>query len=157
MRQCGRHDLMPVPRSKTRWPRWLRPKPRRRRPNLARDAFTQAFRHAATEQTPFPLEALHTQCQDWVRAEPDADARALRMALLLAGLDQWGLAFSQAFGIQAIPPLTALIGALRTGLDPEDEARFQQQFETHSTPPRPPPSISRSPCAARSTWPCGTP
>lgn len=97
--------------------------------DLARDAFTRAFRHAAAESSPFPLDALRAQCLDWVRAGPGAEARALRMALLLAGLDQWGLAFSQAFGIQAIPPLTALIGALRTGLDPEEDVRFQRQFE----------------------------
>ncbi|MFV0284499.1 MAG: hypothetical protein ACK5JE_12015 [Castellaniella sp.] len=97
--------------------------------DLARDAFTQAFRHAASAPAAFPLEALRRQCQDWVRAAADNEARALRMALLLAGLDQWGLAFSQAFGIQAIPPLTALIGSLRTGLDPADDARFQRQFE----------------------------
>ncbi|MDY0308690.1 MAG: hypothetical protein RBR29_02700 [Castellaniella sp.] len=97
--------------------------------DLARDAFTQAFRHAATESAPFALDTLHAQCLDWIQADPHDQAQALRMALLLAGLDQWGLAFSQAFGIQSIPPLTALIGALRTGLSPPDEARFQQQFE----------------------------
>ncbi|CDM23975.1 hypothetical protein BN940_07546 [Castellaniella defragrans 65Phen] len=97
--------------------------------DLARDAFTRAFRHAAAEPASFPLDTLRTQCLDWVRADAGADARAVRMALLLAGLDQWGLAFSQAFGIQAIPSLTALIGALRTGLDPAEDARFQHQFE----------------------------
>ncbi|KAB0623095.1 hypothetical protein [Castellaniella defragrans] len=98
--------------------------------DLARDAFTQAFRHAAAaESAPVPPDALRTQCLDWVRAGPGDDVRAVRMALLLAGLDQWGLAFSQAFGIQAIPSLTALIGALRTGLDPEEDARFQHRFE----------------------------
>ena len=98
--------------------------------DLARDVFTQAFRHAAGASSPFPLDTLHRTCLDWVQAGADADARALRMALLLTGLDQWGLAFSQAFGIQAIPPLTALIGALRTGLSPADEALFQQHYET---------------------------
>src|SRR5690606_31909748 len=97
--------------------------------DLARDIFTQAFRHAAGESAPFPLDATHRHCLEWVQAAADADARALRMALLLTGLDQWGLTFSQAFGIQAIPPLTALIGALRTGLSPADEALFQQHYE----------------------------
>lgn len=97
--------------------------------DLARESFTQAFRHAAAESSSFPQEALRTQCLEWVQSDPDAEARALRMALLLAGLDQWGLAFSQAFGIQAIPPLTTLIGALRTSLGPEDDARFQRQFD----------------------------
>ena len=96
--------------------------------DLARDVFTRAFRHAAGESSPFPLDALHDRCLDWVRADDRTDARALRMALLLAGLDQWGLAFSQAFGIQTIPPLTALIGALRTGLDPTADALFQQHY-----------------------------
>src|SRR5690606_38878024 len=38
-------------------------------------------------------------------------------------------AFSQAFGIQTIPPLTALIGALRTSLSPADEALFQRHYD----------------------------
>jgi len=101
--------------------------------DLARDAFTRAFRHAAAESSTFPQDALRKQCLDWIQSVPDSETRALRMALLLSGLDQWGLAFSQAFGIQAIPPLTALIGALRTGLDPADDARFQQQFEALDT------------------------
>ena len=101
--------------------------------DLTRDAFTQAFRHAAGESSPFPLDTLHRHCLDWVQADPGTEARALRMALLLAGLDQWGLAFSQAFGIQAIPPLTALIGALRTGLSPADEALFQRHYEALET------------------------
>ena len=70
--------------------------------DLARESFTQAFRHAAAESSSFPQEALRTQCLEWVQSDPDAEARALRMALLLAGLDQWGLAFSQAFGIQRL-------------------------------------------------------
>ena len=34
--------------------------------DLARDAFTRAFRHAAAESSPFPLDALRARCQDWV-------------------------------------------------------------------------------------------
>ena len=98
--------------------------------DLARDIFTQAFRHAAGEPVPFPLDTTHRHCLDWVQTAADADARALRMALLLTGLDQWGLAFSQAFDIQAIPPLSALIGALRTGLSPADEALFHRHYES---------------------------
>ena len=97
--------------------------------DLARDVFTRAFRLAASESSTVPLDTLHQRCRDWVQADASPQARALRMALLLTGLDQWGLAFSQAFGIQAIPPLTGLISSLRTGLSPDEEALFQQQYE----------------------------
>ncbi len=53
----------------------------------------------------------------------------MRLALLISGLDQWGLAYTQAFGLTAIHPLTALMGGLRTRLDAREESRFQQYFE----------------------------
>jgi hypothetical protein len=39
------------------------------------------------------------------------------------------LAYSQAFGLQAIVGLSELVGALRTSLDERAEARFQRHFE----------------------------
>lgn len=96
---------------------------------LAQDLFTQVFRQAADPRA----ECLapgdpRANGSAWCSAADTPDAQALRLALLLTGLDQWGLAFSQAFGIVAMPALSALLGDLRTALDPQADARFQQQF-----------------------------
>jgi len=96
---------------------------------LAQELFTQAFRQAAAEA---PREAPAdpaARAREWTAAAPSPDAAALRLALLLVGLDQWGLAFSQAFGITGIPPLTQLIGELRMRTDAAEDARLQQQLE----------------------------
>ena len=98
---------------------------------MAQDAFTQVFRltlsgdAAAVELGVSNMEPL---CRNWANAGATDEARALRLALLVAGMDQWGLAYSQAFGLSAIPGLTALLGMLRNGLSPEADARFEQQF-----------------------------
>ncbi|WP_323000227.1 hypothetical protein [Castellaniella sp.] len=96
---------------------------------LAREAFTQTFRHAAADASTDQATDILARCQAWVGAASNPDAAALRMALLLTGLDQWGLAFSQAFGITAIPSLTRLISDLRTQTDAAQDARLQQQLE----------------------------
>jgi hypothetical protein len=44
------------------------------------------------------------------------------------GIDQWGLAWCQAFRLSAIPGVSELLGELRTGLDAAADARFQQAF-----------------------------
>jgi len=56
------------------------------------------------------------------------DARALRQALLLAGLDQWGQAWSRAYGAGAMTGLSELLGVLRDALDPAAEAAVQAAF-----------------------------
>lgn len=97
---------------------------------LAQGLFTQLFRDAAQGQGLSPaIESTLSPCLEWVHQVNDLDAQALRLALLLMGLDQWGLAFSQAFSITAMPGLTTLIGQLRTDLAPQAEAQFQQKFE----------------------------
>lgn len=99
---------------------------------LAQEAFARVFRLSVSETDTARRKGvgeLRADLAEWAQGGGDAQARALRLALLLAGMDQWGLAWSQAFGLVAIPGLTELIGALRTGLDPADEARFLQQFE----------------------------
>ncbi len=99
---------------------------------LAQDAFAQAFRLSVGEAGQNGgVAGLHAELARWA-ADADAageDARALRLALLLAGLDQWGLAWSGAFGLTAIPALSELVGRLRTGLDAQAEARFLRYFE----------------------------
>ena len=98
---------------------------------MAQDAFAQIFRltlagdPAALEIGVANIEPL---CRNWVRAGTDDNARALRLALLVGGIDQWALAYSQVFGLTAIPGVTALLGTFRNGLDAAADARFQQQF-----------------------------
>lgn len=98
---------------------------------MAQDAFAQVFRlsvegdeKAAGEGVANLIEAL----SNWAKAGEGGEARALRLAMLVTGLDQWGVAYSRAFGLQAIPALSALLGGLRTGLDAEADARFSRQF-----------------------------
>jgi hypothetical protein len=98
---------------------------------MAQDAFTQVFRLTlAGDTTALELGVANMEplCRNWAQAAAGDDARALRLALLVAGMDQWGLAYSQAFGLTAIPGLTALLGTLRNSLDAAADARFQQQF-----------------------------
>ncbi|MGB5207764.1 MAG: hypothetical protein WBN76_08625, partial [Azonexus sp.] len=61
-------------------------------------------------------------------AGANGEARTLRRALLAAGLDQWGLAYSQAFDLAAIAPLSTLLDSLRSTMDAAEDARFQQAF-----------------------------
>ena len=74
------------------------------------------------------LGEVSARCWNWSQAAGDEAGRALRLALLISGLDQWGLAYTQAFRLAAIPALTSLIGGLRTRLDAAGDARFQQYF-----------------------------
>ena len=99
---------------------------------MAQDAFTTLFRltlDGDQEKLGAALAELDSRGRNWCQAGDGAEASALRMALLISGLDQWGLAYTQAFGLTAIPALSALLGALRSSLDSADDARFQRYFE----------------------------
>jgi hypothetical protein len=98
---------------------------------MAQDAFTAVFRLSADTEAngrDAALQEVEERCRNWCAAGAGEDACALRRALLIGGLDQWGLAYTQAFGLTAIPALTALLGGLRTRLEPQEEARFQNFF-----------------------------
>ncbi len=58
----------------------------------------------------------------------EGEARALRQAMLLSGLDQWGQAWSSAYGAGAMTGLSELLGVLRDTLDPAAEAAVQAAF-----------------------------
>jgi len=49
----------------------------------------------------------------------------VRRTLLLSGLDQWGLAFSDTFGHAALGGVSALVSLLRNDLDVQEEALCQ--------------------------------
>lgn len=99
---------------------------------LAQDVFGEIFRKA---YDPDPAElskavtALQARCIKWCEEGDRSEAQLMRLALLITGLDQWGLAYTQTFNLTAIPPLTALISSLRTGLNEQSDALFQQFFE----------------------------
>jgi hypothetical protein len=98
---------------------------------MAQDIFASIFRQAfSADQEAFgkAMSDVEFQCVQWCLAGAGADAQAVRLALLVSGLDQWGLAYSQAFDLSAIPALSALLGALRNRLDAPGEARFQWFF-----------------------------
>ena len=98
--------------------------------HMAQDVFAQVFRLSAETgpgQATKALGELETRCINWCKAG-GAAGHPLRAALLIGGLDQWGLAYSQAFNLNAIPALSGLIGKLRHILDPQADARFQQLF-----------------------------
>jgi hypothetical protein len=83
---------------------------------LAQDGFTHSFR--LTLET--PAETLQAsiaeaakKLSDWASEPAAPELSALRMGMLLSGLDQWGLAFSQAFGAAAMAGLSTLVNALR--------------------------------------------
>ncbi len=99
---------------------------------MAQEAFARLFR-LGVEGDMAALAAAATElestCRQWSQAASSDDGRALRLALLVSGIDQWGLAYAQAFGLTGLPALSALLGSLRNGLDAVADARFQQQFD----------------------------
>lgn len=107
------------------------PETQRLAARMAQEVFAGTFRQAVdpdAAETARAMAEVEAHCADWCRAGDSEDARAMRLALLVSGLDQWGLAYSQAFNLSAIPALSALIGALRTRLDARSDARFQWFF-----------------------------
>ena len=98
---------------------------------MAQDAFTRLFRlmlEGDAEAVAAAVSELAGRSRNWAQAGADDEARALRLALLLSGIDQWGLAWCQAFRLSAIPGVSQLLGELRTGLDAMADARFQRAF-----------------------------
>lgn len=99
--------------------------------SVAQDAFTRIFRllaagdEAAAE---IGLPIIERRAKEWAEQGATPEANTLRLALLISGMDQWGVAWSQAFELTALPGLTAMLGALRNPLDTQAAARFEQQF-----------------------------
>lgn len=98
---------------------------------MVQDAFTRIFRLTVEGNQAVLRDAVDEIARlsrNWIRAAADDDARALRLAMLVNGLDQWNLAWCRAFGLASIPAADALLDVLRDGWDVAAEARFQQQF-----------------------------
>lgn len=108
---------------------WADQELQRHAARMTQEAFALAFR-ASIGETGIDLGEVKSRLANWVRAGASDEARALRLALAVAGLDQWGLAYSGAFGLAAIPALSELVGDLRTAQDERADARFLQMFAT---------------------------
>ena len=96
---------------------------------MAQDAFAGIFRltlNGSAKEMEDALAEVEPRCFNWCQAGNSNEAQALRMALLISGIDQWGLAYSQTFGLNAIPGVTSLLGQLRGRLEPQLDALFQQ-------------------------------
>lgn len=99
---------------------------------LAQDIFAGVFRQAFTpdpEQLGKILAEFESRGIEWCQAGESDASRILRLAMLITGLDQWGLAYTQAFNLKAIPALTALISSLRSRLNAQSDVSFQQFFQ----------------------------
>lgn len=108
------------------------PEEQRRAARTVQDAFARVFRLTLEADEAVRTQeagALRDALANWSRAAEGEEAGALRMAMLLSGLDQWGVAYCRAFGLSALPVLSALVGDLRTALDPQAEARFLANFD----------------------------
>nr|WP_230976698.1 hypothetical protein [Pseudothauera rhizosphaerae] len=108
------------------------PEEQRRAARMAQDAFARVFRLSVEEDDAGRARGVaevREALANWSAAGGGEAGPALRLAMLLSGLDQWGMAYSRAFGLNALPGLSELVGALRTGLDARAEARFLVQFE----------------------------
>ena len=98
---------------------------------MAQDAFAGIFRltlNGSDKEMEEALTEVEPRCFNWCQAGSTNEAKALRMALLITGIDQWGLAYSQTFGLNAIPGVTSLLGQLRARLEPQADALFLQFF-----------------------------
>lgn len=98
---------------------------------LAQDIFAEVFRKAFTPDPELlgkTLADAEARCIEWCQKGASSEEQLLRLAMLVTGLDHWGLAYTQTFSLTAIPALTALIAALRSRLNAQSDESFQQFF-----------------------------
>lgn len=92
---------------------------------LAQDGFAHAFRltvEAPASERQKPIIAAVKKLGDWINDPADREQSALRSAMLLSGLDQWGLAYTQVFGAAAMAGLSELVAGLRASAPHGDVA-----------------------------------
>lgn len=102
---------------------------------LVQEAFAAAFRlaiEASAAQCQSTIEKLAGHLGEWAGMASREEA-LLRRTLLLSGLDQWGLAFSDSFGATALSGVSTLVGLLRNELDAQEEAISQGFLERLQT------------------------
>lgn len=94
---------------------------------LVQEAFAAALRLGANgegKQLEDALTRLASHLREWSRMS-SVETAHLRMAMLLSGLDQWGLVYSQAFGPEAMRGLSAILADLRDSMDLAEEGACQ--------------------------------
>jgi len=104
---------------------------------LAQEAFALAFRQTLEgqgEERPQIIAQIVQRLMGWANDKREGEAgdhhagRYLRQAMLLSGLDQWGLAYAQVYGPSAMTGLSAMVAGLRAGLDGGGESEGYQAF-----------------------------
>jgi len=94
---------------------------------LVHEAFATALRlttQGEGKQLEDALSRLADHLREWSRMTT-VEAAQLRMAMLLSGLDQWGLAYSKAFGAAALAGLSVILADLRDSMDLAEEGACQ--------------------------------
>lgn len=92
----------------------------------AQDGFALAFRlsiESTAEARRSAMQEAAERLTTWAKQTGDPATQPLRAALILSGLDQWGLAYSQIFGAAALSGLSELVGLLRA--TPQGDATLQ--------------------------------
>ena len=101
--------------------------------HTAQDAFARLFRATLDENAEQRQQTLAETARllhHWTHgSQAQGEAAHARLALVLAGLDQWGLAYNQAFGMVTTVLLSDLLGTLRNGMAVEEEAACQRWYE----------------------------
>jgi hypothetical protein len=98
---------------------------------LAQDGFAYSFR--STLETPAgerqkTIAEAAKKMYDWATESTDTEQSTLRLGLLLSGLDQWGVAYSQIFGAPAMAGLSELVSMLRAAA-PDKGAAATESIE----------------------------
>lgn len=94
---------------------------------LVQESFVAALRLSSQgegEQLEAALGQLADRLREWSRLTTP-EASYARLAMILAGLDQWGLAYSQVVGAAALGGLSFLLANLRDCLDLAEESSCQ--------------------------------
>jgi hypothetical protein len=99
---------------------------------LVQESFAASIRmvaHGEGKQLDDALGKLADHLREWSRMTTPESAQ-LRLAMILAGLDQWGLVYNQAFGPAALQGVSAILANLRDCLDLSEEAMCQRFLDT---------------------------
>lgn len=99
---------------------------------LVQEAFAAALR-LSHEAEGKPLETalarLADRLREWSRLS-STEGSHLRLALLMYGIDQWGLAYAKVFGADTLYGVSVLLADLRGGLDLSSEGMCQRHLDS---------------------------
>lgn len=94
---------------------------------LVQEAFAAAVRltvQTEGKQLDEAVSRLADHLREWSRMAVPESAQ-FRLAMILAGMDQWGLAYSQAFGADLLGCVSSVLANLRDCLDLSEESACQ--------------------------------